>query len=143
MATDDLGTDPAVGPANEPTEPVTDDSAPADGPEPDTFPREYVEELRAEAKQRREVAADLESRVDDLSRRLVSALVAADGRLADPQDLPYDAAHIDPDALSEAITALITAKPHYGARRTSPLPEQSVDSDEPTGPTFAELLRTL
>ena len=110
---------------------------------PEVFPREYVEELRAEAKSRREAAAALEAEADGLRRRLVAALIAQDGRLADPEDLPYDPAYLDPDRLSEAITALLEAKPHYAARRSSPLPEQSVSADEPVGPTFAELLRNL
>ncbi len=140
----DQETEPVITPSVEPTEPVADDPAPVDGePEPDSFPREYVEELRSEAKERREAAAGLESQIDDLSRRLVASLVAQDGRLADVNDLPYSADHADPERLSEAISDLLAAKPHYAARRTSPLPEQSVDTDEPTGPTFGDLLRSL
>src|SRR5690606_37569151 len=122
---------------------VVEAAAEAAAAPPEVFPREYVEELRAEAKSRREAAAALEAEADGLRRRLVAALIAQDGRLADPEDLPYDPSYLDPDRLSEATTALLEAKPHYAARRSSPLPEQSVSADEPVGPTFAELLRNL
>ncbi|MDN6537105.1 MAG: hypothetical protein L0K73_09920 [Corynebacterium variabile] len=68
--------------------------------EQDTFPRAYVEKLRKENAGYREKA----KRTEALERRLHHALVAADGRLADPSDLPFDAAHLDdPDALAAAV----------------------------------------
>jgi hypothetical protein len=69
--------------------------------------------------------------------------VAADGRLADPTDLPYAEGLETPESVSSAITGLLEAKPHYGARTPASLPEQSITTDEPTGSTFGELLRTL
>ncbi|PWF26037.1 hypothetical protein [Ancrocorticia populi] len=85
-----------------------------DPPEPDSFPREYVEKLRDEnAKYRRRAGQS-----DVLAQRLHTALTAATGRLQDPTDLPYDAAHLDdPEALEQAIDDLLKAKPHLGARR--------------------------
>lgn len=84
--------------------------------EPDTFPREYVEQLRKEAADARVRA----KRGDDLGRRLHVALVAATGRLADPDDLPYDDAHLDdPEALTAALDALLDRKPHLASRRVS------------------------
>lgn len=83
-------------------------------PEPETFPRSYVEELRQENARYRTRA----QRADDLAQRLHTALVAATGRLADPSDLPYDEAHLeDGDALTAAIEDLLARKPHLASRR--------------------------
>lgn len=88
-----------------------DDQPQADSSE--MFPREYVEKLRRESAGYRERA----KRADELAARLHVALVAADGRLADPEDLPFDEAHIDdPEALSAAIGALVDRKPGLRAR---------------------------
>ena len=91
--------------------------------QPDTFPREYVEKLRKESAGYRERARqvdEVEQRADGLARRLHAALVAADGRLADPTDLQFDPAHLDSeDSLKSAIADLVTAKPHLKARRVT------------------------
>ncbi len=82
--------------------------------EPDTFPRSYVEQLRAESQRYRERG----KRADELARRLHTELVRATGRLADPTDLPFDAAHLDDaETLSAAIDDLLTRKPHMATRR--------------------------
>lgn len=84
--------------------------------EPDTFPRDYVEKLRDQNARYRQKA----QRTDELAHRLHMALVEATGRLADASDLPFDEAHLDdPDKLAAAIEALVTAKPHLGARRVT------------------------
>lgn len=90
-------------------------SAPTEQPtEQDTFPREYVEKLRKEAAGHRDRA----KRTDELAHRLHTALVEATGRLADARDLPYDEAHLeDPQALSQAIEALLADRPHLGSRK--------------------------
>lgn len=95
-----------------------DTEAPEDGaealPEGDTFPRAYVEKLRRESAEYRVKA----QRVDEIGARLHEALVAADGRLASPSDLPYDAALLDdPAALEKAIADLLAAKPHLASRK--------------------------
>lgn len=95
-----------------------DTEAPEDGAEPlpegDTFPRAYVEKLRRESAEYRVKA----QRVDEIGARLHEALVAADGRLASPSDLPYDAALLDdPAALEKAIADLLAAKPHLASRK--------------------------
>ena len=78
------------------------------------FPRDYVVKLRDENAKYRQRSADR----DDLAAKLHTALVAATGRLADPSDLPFDDAHLtDPDALTAALDALLTAKPHLGSRK--------------------------
>ncbi len=84
--------------------------------EPETFPREYVQQLRDENAKYRQRAG----RSDDLAARLHTALVTATGRLADPSDLPYDEAHVDDaEALAAAIDDLIARKPHLATRRPS------------------------
>ena len=82
--------------------------------DPETFPREYVVQLREEAAKHRTRAQDR----DALAQRLHTALVAATGRLADPTDLAFDDAHLaDDDALSAAIDDLLARKPHLASRR--------------------------
>lgn len=83
-------------------------------PEPETFPAAYVQKLRQEAADARVKA----KRTDDLATRLHTALVAATGRLADPTDMPFDDAHLEDDtALTDALDALLKAKPHLASRR--------------------------
>lgn len=79
-------------PADPPVQPAADDKDPADDDE--VIPGVYVEELRG---------------------RLFTALVVADGRLADPMDIPYSAELVDnPAALEAAITARLEANPRLG-----------------------------
>lgn len=100
------------------TEEPTTEEEPTDEPEEpgddaETFPREYVEKLRKESAGYRERAGQ----ADAIAQRLHASLVAATGRLADPTDLPFDAAHLDdPDALATAIDALLERKPHLASR---------------------------
>lgn len=82
--------------------------------EPETFPREYVEKLRAENAENRVKA----KRSDDLAHRLHTALVEATGRLQDPRDLSFDDAHLDdPEALTTAVDNLLKDRPHLASRR--------------------------
>lgn len=105
--------------------------------EPETFPREYVEQLRSEAADARVRAKT----ADDLAQRLHVALVAATGRLADPADLPYDEAHLDDaDALNMAVDALLETKPHLAARKPRGNIGQGL-SDPTTTVDLAGLLR--
>jgi hypothetical protein len=92
-------------------EPDVEHDVPRDD-EPETFPREYVENLRKESAKYRDRAKDR----DGVAHRLHTALVAATGRLQDPSDLPYADAHIeDPDQLDAAIDELLTRKPHLAS----------------------------
>ena len=103
----------------------------------ETFPREYVEKLRKEAADARVKA----KRADDLAVRLHTALVAATGRLADPSDLPFDEAHLeDADALSAAVDALVSVKPHLASRRPFGAIGQGV-TPTPAGVDLAGILR--
>jgi hypothetical protein len=84
--------------------------------EPETFPREYVVNLRDEAAKYRTRA----QRADDLAARLHTSLVAATGRLADPTDLPFEESHLDEEeALTAAIDDLLARKPHLASRKPS------------------------
>lgn len=100
-----------------PTEDV-DDTADTGDEQPDanaeTFPRSVVEKLRQENGKYRQRAAQ----TDAYALRLHTALVAATGRLADPADLPYDAAHLDDaEALTAAVDELLADKPHLATRK--------------------------
>lgn len=82
--------------------------------EQDTFDRAYVEKLRKESAKYREKA----KRTEELEHRLHHALVAADGRLADPADLEFSPEHLeDPEALAAAVTALVKNKPGLKAQK--------------------------
>ena len=81
-----------------------------------TFDRAYVEKLRKESANYRDKA----KRAQELEQRLHNALVAKDGRLADPADLEFDPEHLDnPEALSNAIATLVAKKPGLRAQRLS------------------------
>lgn len=118
-------------------------------PEGDTFPRSYVEQLRTEAAGHRTRARDAEARVETavaeavtpLQQRLHTLLVEQTGRLADATDLPFDAAHLDDEAaLTAAIDALLTAKPHLAARRVAGDIGQGAGGDDPGVVNLAGLL---
>lgn len=82
-------------------------------PEPDTFPREYVEKLRNEAAEARVKA----KKAEQYAHELHAARVAATGRLADPSDLPFDERHLDDlPTLEAAIDELLSRKPHLATR---------------------------
>jgi len=102
--------------AEAPTETLDEPQAAEDtaDQEPDTFPRDYVTKLRDENAKYRQRAADR----DEIATKLHTALVAATGRLADPSDLAFDDSHLsDPEVLTAALDALLTAKPHLASRK--------------------------
>lgn len=108
---------PVQEPVEEVVEPVEEaDAEPTEEPADDaeTFPRDYVEKLRTENAKYRQRASDR----DEIAKRLHSALVAATGRLADADDLPFDDAHLgDSQALTDALDALLERKPHLASRK--------------------------
>lgn len=84
----------------------------------ETFPREYVAELRRENATYRERARDAAARADALAAELWHERVAALGMFADPADLPFDPeALADPAALRAAAETLLAEKPHLRSRR--------------------------
>lgn len=79
-----------------------------------------IAKLRQENAAHRTKARDAEERAGALAKRLHTALVTATGALVDPDALPFDAEHLeDPDKLSAAIDALLSAKPYLKARKPS------------------------
>lgn len=75
-----------------------------------TFDAEYVAQLKQEAIENRQNAKAL-------ATRLHAELVRATGRLADPDDLEFDASHLESgEALNAAIDELLSRKPHFAAR---------------------------
>lgn len=108
----------------------TDDDA-------ETFPRSVVEKLRQENGRYRQRA----QQADALAQRLHTELVRATGRLADPADLPFDAAHLDDtEAMTAAIDVLLTDKPHLASRK--PVGDIGQGARGPASGTFS-LLDTL
>lgn len=100
------------------TEPAVEGDGQQTPPEGDTFPREYVEKLRKEAGDHRTAAKVATEALEPLQQRLHALLVAGTGRLADPSDLPFDAAHLDSEeALTAALDDLLARKPHLASRR--------------------------
>lgn len=86
----------------------------------DTFPRAYVEKLRGEAKDNRHRAEAAENRVSEISRQLFRLRVESTGKLADPDDLPYDADLLGDDGkLNAAVDELLAKRPHYARRKVS------------------------
>jgi len=102
--------------------PLEQDTPDQPDSEPQTFPADYVSELRAEAAQHR-------TKAKSLAAELVAAWAAADGRLVDPTDLPPSAVDITDDgtvtrdAVTAAIDALVKSKPHLAVQRPAPLPQ--------------------
>lgn len=104
---------------------------------PETFSRGYVEGLRAENAKHR-------VRANDLAARLHTELVRGTGKLADPTDLPFDAAHLEsPEALLAAIEELLSAKPHFGSRRVSGSVGQGVKGDSGGGSLLGQLKKLV
>ncbi len=92
----------------------SDDDGSHDDSGEDMFPRSYVERLRRESQGYRERA----NTATEYAERLHLELVRATGRLADPEDLPFDEAHLaDSDAMTTAIDELLKRKPHLASRR--------------------------
>lgn len=86
----------------------------------DVFPRHYVEELRKESAGYRDRAKQAEDRAEALAKRLHRELVKAADRLENPDDLPYDAGHLDdPEKLSVAIDSLLSDRPYFAKRKVT------------------------
>ena len=97
-----------------PDSPDSPDSPEQPADDAETFPRDYVQKLRDENAKYRQRAADR----DEIAAKLHTALVQATGRLQDASDLPFDQRHLDdPQALTAALDALLTAKPHLATRK--------------------------
>lgn len=86
----------------------------------ESFPAAYVKKLRkenADYRTRAGRADELEEKNTAMAARLHSALVARDGRLSNPDDLPFNPDHLEDEAaLTAAITDLIRSRPGLKAR---------------------------
>lgn len=103
----------------------------------ETFPRKYVEELRDENARYRQRAGI----ADELAKRVHRLMVERTGRLADPDDLPFDETHLeDEEALTTAMDALLESKPHLASRRPSGDIGQGASGAE-GAPDLAALMR--
>lgn len=108
-----------------------------------TFDRAYVERLREEAGGYRIKA----KRADELAHRLVTALAAGTGKLADARDLPYGEHLLDDDGVpafdkvADAIDELIRERPHLASRRPSGDVGQGARPPEASPVSLAGLLR--
>ena len=91
----------------------------------EAFSAGYVRGLRKEAAEYR-VRAKLTDTAND---RLLSAYVAADGRLIDPdlitvtEDILGDDGIVDADKVAASIEALLTAKPQYRKVKPAVIPQ--------------------
>ncbi|WP_348727427.1 hypothetical protein [uncultured Mycolicibacterium sp.] len=144
-------------PETAPEAPHTNDTEPAEGIEPDddsdatdgdtkpddepeTYPASVVKDLRDKNAKYRTRARDAEARADSLAERLHAELVRADGRLADPADLPSNAEHLDDaEALTAAIDALLAERPHYAARKVTGSVGQGITGKSAAAPTWSNL----
>lgn len=83
---------------------------------PSTFTAEYVSELRAENKNYRQRARDAETSLTERDRTIFAHRVADTGRLIKADDLEYSTDLDTPEALNEAIDALLESRPYLGSR---------------------------
>ena len=148
MSTEDTtpaGTEPAEddedqAPAGEPAE--DEDQDDEDGEDGDTFPRSYVKRLRERSAGYRARAKSAEGRAGELERALFTERVRALDVLADPTDLPFDAELLDdPDALREAVDALVRDRPHYRRRGVAAGTGSREEAGTGTGVSLLGLMR--
>lgn len=113
--------------------------------DPAVFPAEYVSELRHENGKLRLRAKEA---VADANQRLTRAYASQDGRLVDADlvplsdDLLDDNGLVDPAKVTQAIDALLAAKPHLRSHRpTAPLPGQGLTPHAPVELGWVDVLR--
>lgn len=107
-----------------------------------TYPAKVVKDLRKENASHRERARTAEARADDLARQVFRLRVEATGKLADPDDLPFDADLLaDDDKLTAAVDDLIAKRPHYAKRRAAGSIGQGERGYENVPQDFSALLR--
>ena len=123
-------------------EPAADLEEQPEDPEPEDDDDGADDRSRAngEAAKYRRQRNEQRQRADDYGTRLFHALVAQDGRLTDPTDMPVDMDLLDdPEALDEAIGALVEKKPHLKRRRFDAI--GSHERDERPAVSLAGILR--
>lgn len=127
-----------------PAESAPDDAAVSEAPpEADTFGAEYVAKLRAEAAEQRVKG----KRLDEANVRLAASYAGATGRLVDVDALPFSESMLGDDGLvdrvrvTEAVAALIAAKPYLASRTPTTPIAQGVLPDVPESPGLFALIR--
>lgn len=132
----DTGTDPGTGVGD-----ATDGTPDAPADQPDTFTRDYVEQLRSENATHRSRSREAAERADALARQLWAERVAATNILADPSDLPFDADALeDMDRIQQLARQLVAEKPHLRSRKILQRVGQGEGSPV-TGVSLVDLLR--
>lgn len=118
--TDDAPADDAPAdeaPAGDVSRETDDAEDEATDDEGDTFPRPYVERLRARSAGYRTRANEAEARAGALERELFTERVRALDVLADPTDLDFDADLLDDQQkLQAAVDSAVAKKPHLRRR---------------------------
>lgn len=90
------------------------------------------------------VEGPTEEEVTAVRTKLHTALVTIDGRLANPDDLPYSVDHLEsPEALDAAITALIESRPGLRARSVGGDIGQGTRGNNSGSVDLIELMRAL
>jgi len=114
--------------------------------EQDQFPREYVEQLRTEAKQHRQEATEAAKRADWAMTevRKLATEAACRGVITDPDALAWDDSwekdgSIDHQAIRKAAEALAKSSPWLS--RPRPVPGLGEHSDADQGVSLSALLR--
>ena len=111
-----------------------------DGTEDDDDGSDDRSRANGEAAKYRRQRNEQRQRADDYGTRLFHALVAQDGRLTDPTDMPVDMDLLDdPEALHEAIGALVEKKPHLKRKQFDAI--GSHERDERPSVSLAGILR--
>lgn len=142
MSTTERGPDVTGGDELDPSEVTTPENADEAAAGDTEAERSPLEKARSEARNLRDRAKVAEARAEELSRALFTARVAATGQLTDATDLVYDADLVDdPEALTEAIDALLSTKPHLKARTVSGAVGQGTRGEAPRPTDFSALLR--
>ena len=106
-----------------------------------TYPAKVVKDLRKENASYRDRARTAEALADDLARQLFRLRVEATGKLADPDDLAFNADLLgDDDKLNAAVDELIAKRPHYAKRRATGSIGQGERGHETVPQDFSALL---
>lgn len=104
--------------------------------------RALVTKLRKEAGDNRKKLRAAEDTADELRRELWNFRVSELGVLADPTDLPYDAALLDaPDDLAAAADELVARKPHLRATRITARAGQGEGQGDAGAVSLSDYLR--
>lgn len=109
-----------------------------------TFDADTVRRLRAEAAENRVKAKAIQA---EANARLLVHVIAADGRLIDPDvlalsdDLLDEAGYVDSSKVADAITTTIADKPYLSAHKPHTVIPQGARDAAPAMPNIGDLIR--